>query len=30
MRFKRKAVLKLIEYNNKIRFDSRIEVEIII
>ena len=30
MRFKRKVILKLIEYNNEIRFDLRIEVEIII
>ena len=30
MRFEREVVLKLIKYNNKIRFDSRIEVEIII
>ena len=30
MRFKREAILKLIEYNNKIRFDLRAKVEIII
>ena len=30
MRFKCEVILKLIEYNNKIRFDSRIRVEIII
>ena len=30
MRFEYKVILKLIEYSDKIRFDLRVEVEIII